>query len=672
MKKIIFIFILFFVCSDCVFSQIIYNPKIDSIINLVTLSNITKYAKELTGDTITLIGGLPFRIYSRYNLSPSKVKASQYIFEKFQNFGLNTRYMIVDSNCKHIIATKTGNKYPNQYFIICAHYDAILIPIPTPLDTVPGADDNASGVCAVLETARLLSNFSSPYSLIFIAFDREELSPPGSLAYVDSIYNRGDTIRGVLNLDMIAYDGNNDSKCYIFSDTNSTILANQLINAVLVYQLGLQTSIWPFPFGGDHSSFWSKNYRAIGYCEDAIDDFNPQYHKKNDKVNLFNLNYFYKMIKSSIAIFSSWGSGYFVRIDHKPLPSFYDTTGRFTEAYINYATSLGTGINAPRLYYKVWNGSYNYVNPYSVYLNNYKFYIPGQPRGSKISYYIAAQDSAGTFVFTLPTGGSGINPPGTTPPAQQFIYYVWTNKIVNSNTVPKPITGLLTQDTIHIQTGGTVIDVDVNLNLNHTNDGDLLISLAKLSTTSTLSQYNGVGGQNFTNTIFDDSASLSIIQGNPPFTGRFRPQTPLSPFRNTELSGDWILRIFDKGTGNTGTLLNWGIYVIYAPSVSIKEISKTIPESFSLFQNYPNPFNPTTKIRFEIPDRSPIGTFGDDNVVLKIYDILGREIQKLVNEKLKPGSYEVTFDGSNLPSGIYFYRLHAGDFADTKRMTLIK
>lgn len=90
-----------------------------------------------------------------------------------------------------------------------------------------------------------------------------------------------------------------------------------------------------------------------------------------------------------------------------------------------------------------------------------------------------------------------------------------------------------------------------------------------------------------------------------------------------------------------------------------------IISSFSLHQNYPNPFNPVTKIKFDVPNTV--------NVSLKIYDILGKEIAYLVkNELLHMGRYEVTFDASKLSSGIYFYKLHAGDFMETKRMVLVK
>jgi photosystem II stability/assembly factor-like uncharacterized protein len=110
----------------------------------------------------------------------------------------------------------------------------------------------------------------------------------------------------------------------------------------------------------------------------------------------------------------------------------------------------------------------------------------------------------------------------------------------------------------------------------------------------------------------------------------------------------------------------------YTYSVGIKPISSEVPNSYLLYQNYPNPFNPTTNIRFQITKGSPIKSFGDDRVTLRIYDVLGKEIATLVNEQLQPGTYEVTFDGSNLPSGIYFYQLKSENFSDTKKLTLLK
>jgi photosystem II stability/assembly factor-like uncharacterized protein len=106
--------------------------------------------------------------------------------------------------------------------------------------------------------------------------------------------------------------------------------------------------------------------------------------------------------------------------------------------------------------------------------------------------------------------------------------------------------------------------------------------------------------------------------------------------------------------------------------VPVIENNPILPTDYKLYQNYPNPFNPVTKIKFEIPSGFPLGARGNDRVVLKVYDILGKEIATLVNEKLQPGTFEVRFEGSNLPSGVYFYRLTTEGFSETKKMILLK
>ena len=99
-------------------------------------------------------------------------------------------------------------------------------------------------------------------------------------------------------------------------------------------------------------------------------------------------------------------------------------------------------------------------------------------------------------------------------------------------------------------------------------------------------------------------------------------------------------------------------------TTGLNNISTEIPSKYSLLQNYPNPFNPITKIQFEVP--------GSKFVKLVVFDILGKEVQTLVNESLQPGTYETSFDGSSLTSGVYFYRLITNEFTETKKMLLIK
>jgi hypothetical protein len=92
--------------------------------------------------------------------------------------------------------------------------------------------------------------------------------------------------------------------------------------------------------------------------------------------------------------------------------------------------------------------------------------------------------------------------------------------------------------------------------------------------------------------------------------------------------------------------------------------NNVVADNYSLSQNYPNPFNPSTKISFSIPQ--------SDNVILKVYDMMGKEVATLVNTQMNMGSYSVDFNATNLSSGVYFYKLVSGNFTEVKKMTLIK
>lgn len=120
---------------------------------------------------------------------------------------------------------------------------------------------------------------------------------------------------------------------------------------------------------------------------------------------------------------------------------------------------------------------------------------------------------------------------------------------------------------------------------------------------------------------------------------------------------------FTWAGGENGTILST------SSPIGIQTISTIIPMNFYLHQNYPNPFNPQTKIKFDVP-ASVKGQMS--NVKLVVYDLLGREVAILVNEELKPGTYETDWDASNYSSGVYFYRIISDDYIETKKMVLMK
>ncbi len=107
------------------------------------------------------------------------------------------------------------------------------------------------------------------------------------------------------------------------------------------------------------------------------------------------------------------------------------------------------------------------------------------------------------------------------------------------------------------------------------------------------------------------------------------------------------------------------------PITGIENNVSETPITFMLEQNYPNPFNPTTNLEFGIP-ASPQGGLDLGFVSLKVYNSVGQLVTVLVNEKKTPGRYKVQFDGSNFPSGIYFYSLNVGSYSETRRMILLK
>jgi hypothetical protein len=112
--------------------------------------------------------------------------------------------------------------------------------------------------------------------------------------------------------------------------------------------------------------------------------------------------------------------------------------------------------------------------------------------------------------------------------------------------------------------------------------------------------------------------------------------------------------------GTLGTILR----TTRTGPTSVEERPAEAPGDFLLSQNFPNPFNPATGIRFQVSATS--------DVKLAVYDILGREVAVLVNEKQAPGSYQVRFNAGGLASGVYFYRLHAGAYVATRKMVLMR
>jgi hypothetical protein len=139
--------------------------------------------------------------------------------------------------------------------------------------------------------------------------------------------------------------------------------------------------------------------------------------------------------------------------------------------------------------------------------------------------------------------------------------------------------------------------------------------------------------------------------------------------QNSPLTEDWVNYIECDDSMNIWIATNYGGITVYNENGIVLSNESywdfaEVPTGYLLLQNYPNPFNPVTTIKFNIPEAG--------NVSLRIYDILGREIKTLVDEFKNPGNYKVDFNASSLASGVYIYRLQAGNYFSSKKMVLIK
>ena len=227
--------------------------------------------------------------------------------------------------------------------------------------------------------------------------------------------------------------------------------------------------------------------------------------------------------------------------------------------------------------------------------------------------------------------------------------------------------GYMKEDSLYISNSASLTDVKLFIALNHTRQADLQIKLVAPNGDSLIVFDQNYGlTQNSDNiiTVFDDAADSALVNGRyVSFDPRIKPLNSLNSFfASHNPQGIWKLRITDFYNGNTGILYGWGLRI--NNSVGIKQISGTVPEKYRLTQNYPNPFNPETKIQYSIPKSG--------FVKLVVFDALGREVETLVNENLSIGTYEVTFNGKNYSSGVYYYRLITDNFNESKKMLLIK
>ena len=322
------------------------DPLIAQLLAQVDTATLAGYVADLSGERAVVVGGEPYTFTTRYSYSEGVEKATQYLYEHYQSLGLDVAYHYYLHNglfWRNVEATLPGVVEPERIYIICAHADSIS---DRPMTDAPGADDNASGTAAVMMAADVLSQHQFQYTIRFVHFSGEEQGMLGSAAYAARVRARGEDVAGVINLDMLGWDGvgGPDIDLHAGTDIASIALAQTFSETVALYSLDL----WPEIIGqeateaSDHSSFWDNDYAAILAIEDYHPhehDFNPYYHSGDDLLEHFNLAYFTAFTRAALATLATLAG---------PVPTFTPTpTGTATFTPTATPTSTATWTPTP-------------------------------------------------------------------------------------------------------------------------------------------------------------------------------------------------------------------------------------------------------------------------------------------------------------------------------------
>lgn len=256
------------------------DPRIQRLVNKLSWKTLSDKIQWL----------VDFR--TRYSLYPHTESVAESLQVYFTDLGLESTlqpFFVDYQNYSHVtfnnvISTQVGSTYPDQYFIIGAHYDSIS---ENPNKSAPGADDNATGTATVMAVAEILSQYTFEYSIKYICFGGEEQGLLGSSFYAYHASYEGEDILGMLNFDMLGYwqEGLED-ELEIETNAASLPLAAVVVGAAelytdAVFELHENDMAW----WGDHFFFWMTGYQAINH-EESYDwddpDFNPYYHTTED------------------------------------------------------------------------------------------------------------------------------------------------------------------------------------------------------------------------------------------------------------------------------------------------------------------------------------------------------------------------------------------------------
>ena len=300
---------------------------LDNIVTAVSIDSLLQTVNALSGNTVLPLFDPPRPINSRVESVAGNEFAAEYLEWKLASYGLLAGRFAYSETGSNVMAMQQGSTHPDSIYIIGAHYDSMVSGSsqnPQDIRFAPGADDNASGVAAVLEAARILSKYTCRYTILYALWDEEEIGFVGSEAYAEHTLECDMKIAGVINLDMIAYDANDDGAVVISRSLQgrSAQMADRAVELAEQHSLSLEPIITTAMISSDNISFEALGYSTITFIEDIYSDYNTYAHSSEDTIDKFNNGYYHQVTRLITAILACLAVVEFEGV-HEPTTFWY-------------------------------------------------------------------------------------------------------------------------------------------------------------------------------------------------------------------------------------------------------------------------------------------------------------------------------------------------------------
>jgi Zn-dependent M28 family amino/carboxypeptidase len=299
---LLYLLVILYSCSTIFKSDDKKTDPIETIISEVKIDSLVHTINILSGEIPSSCNDQD-RILSRHMNYDGNEAAEHYIENTLSGYDLQVTKQERGNTLGNVIAVQIGSVFPEIIFIIGAHYDS------KPVSSrAPGADDNASGVAAVIEAARILSQYDTRYTIDYALWDEEEVGLIGSRYHAEIANENQQLVQAVINLDMIGWDSDNDHVTVLHEDENvgSILMVRRAVELIEKWELDIVPVITQRRYASDHIAFREYGVAATCITEDFIDDFNENWHTTEDRTDNLNLEYYRENAKLSVALMASF------------------------------------------------------------------------------------------------------------------------------------------------------------------------------------------------------------------------------------------------------------------------------------------------------------------------------------------------------------------------------